>query len=247
MASFPGSTILSGLFSMKRLLTLIVGACAFAPPQGRHGGGADVEPTNSPGTLTGTTMTGLLPSSAPARLRSSRQQRLVVHQRRRQRFRHFLGLGSLGSGDYWQFQTSTVGFTGIQLSPAQRAVFNGPTNFNLAFSLDGVNFTTAVTQYGVRSDANLGAWTSGSPNAGTISSFNLSSFTQLNNASAVYFRVRANVPGPGKAGLMIVVLGTVVPEPTTLALLGAATLLGGYHTRTPSARLTSPEYSRSPP
>lgn len=235
MASFPGSTILSGLFSMKRLLTLIVGACAFAlSTKAATVAAWTFESPNVPGTLTGTTMTGLLPSigtgvASGVHIGSSSTL-----------FTSAVGNGSATSwaadrwnpGNYWQFQTSTVGFTGIQLSFAQRAVFNGPTNFNLAFSLDGVNFTTAVTQYGVRSDANLGAWTSGSPNAGTISSFNLSSFTQLNNASAVYFRVRANVPGSGEGRIDdFQVLGTVVPEPTTLALLGAATLLGGYHTR----------------
>lgn len=219
---------------MKRLLTLIVGACAFAlSTKAATVAAWTFEPTNSPGTLTGTTMTGLLPSSGTGTASG-------VHASSASLFTSAVGNGSATSwasdhwapGDYWQFQTSTVGFTGIQLSLAQRAVFNGPTNFNLAFSLDGVNFTTAVTQYGVRSDANLGAWTSGSPNAGTISSFNLSSFTQLNNASAVYFRVRANVPGPGEGRIDdCQVLGTVVPEPTTLALLGAATLLGGYHTR----------------
>lgn len=220
---------------MKKLLTLLAGylVLTFASVHAATVAAWTFETPNVPGTLVGTTMTGVLPSIGTGTASAFHSDSATL-------FTSAVGNGSATSwaadhwtvGDYWQFQTSTVGFTGIQLSLAQRAVPSGPTNFSLAFSLDGVNFTTAVVQYGIRSDANLGAWDSGSANAGTVSSFSLSSFTQLNNASAVYFRVLDNVPGSGESRIDdFQVFATAVPEPTTLAILSAAALIGCGGTR----------------
>lgn len=224
---------------MKKLLSLIAGMWVIAFSTNAATVAAwTFEAPNVPGTLTGNAMTGVLPSFGSG-------SAMGVHANSSTLFTSAIGNGSATSwaadhwtpGDYWLFRTSTIGFTGIQLSVAQRAFPAGPTNFALAFSVDGTNFATAITQYGVRSDINGGAWNSSSVNAATVASFDLSGFTVLNNATDVYFRLMANVPGGEGRIDDFQVLATAVPEPAPLAILGTATVIGSYCTRLRRRRL----------
>ena len=217
---------------MKTLLSLIAGSCLLTlSTEAATVAAWTFESPNAPGTFTGSTVTGVLPNIGSGIAAGFHANSATV-------FTSAVGNGSATSwaanqwsvGDYWQFQTSTLGFEDIQLTLAQRATTTGPTNFSLAFSLDGTTFTTAVAQYGVRSDLNFGAWDSSTPNSLTVRNFNLSSYTQLDNASTVYFRVRFNLPGLGGGsgeGRIddFQVLATAVPEPTAVTLLGLATLM----------------------
>ena len=134
------------------------------------------------------------------------------------------------SGDYFQFQVSTLGFQNITLSYDQVGSATGPKSFGIQYSTDGSGFTTFGSSYSVTSAPSWNPNTvSGAANESFA--FDLSSVTGLNNLAAVYFRVidqsattggainLGNV-GTGGTGRLdnFLVNGTVVPEPSTLAL-----------------------------
>lgn len=214
---------------MKKLLLLLIGVSSLAVRAN-----ADTiawwtfESPNIPPTVVGSSITGLLPSVGSGTASG-------VHANAATTFSTAVGNGSANAlsannwtvGDYWQFRVSTTGFKDIQLSFAQRGDSTGPTNFNLAFSLDGANFTTALSFYTVRADNSGGGWSAGSPNAVTVRSVDLTSYSQLNNASDVYFRLTSNIFGPAASTGRIddfQVTATAIPEPTHLLLPGLAVL-----------------------
>jgi hypothetical protein len=132
---------------------------------------------------------------------------------------HSLSANNWTIGDYWLFHVSTLGFQNIQLSMDQAAAFNGPTNFNLLISTDGTTYTTAFSNLGVPSSLGL-------TNVFATRTLDLSSFTQLNNATDVYFRLSSNIPGTG-TGLIdnFIVSGLAVPEPGSMLLITGGALL----------------------
>ena len=184
------------------------------------------ESPNIAPTVVGSSITGLLPNIGSGTASG-------VHASAATTFSTAVGNGSANAlsannwtaGDYWQFRVSTTGFKDIQLSFAQRGDSTGPTNFNLAFSLDGASFTTALSFYTVRADNSGGGWNAGSPNAATVRAVDLSGYSQLNNASDVYFRLTSNVFGPSTSTGRIDdfhVTATAIPEPAHLLLPGLA-------------------------
>jgi uncharacterized protein (TIGR03382 family) len=128
-------------------------------------------------------------------------------------------------GDYYQFTTSTVGFMDITIGFDQTRSSTGPGTFNLAYSTDGVNFTTLVNDYPIQ----VVSWSSlvhapesvfgpyGAPAA-------------LNDQATVYFRLINQVTPGGTGGTNrvdnIVISGTVIPAPGSFALLGLAAAVG---------------------
>lgn len=75
---------------------------------------------------------------------------------------------------------------GISFSFDQISSGTGPGQFNVAYSTDGINFTTFTTSpYTVTSTS----WSSSSPKTGTSYSFDLSQVASLNNAAVVYLRL----------------------------------------------------------
>lgn len=89
-----------------------------------------------------------------------------------------------GVGDYYQFQTSTTGYTDIQVAWNQTSSSTGPGSFELQYSTDGSTFIDQAAYI-----VGTTSWSStGSPKA-TIESFDLASLLALNNASSVYFRL----------------------------------------------------------
>ena len=135
-------------------------------------------------------------------------------------------------GDYYQFQTSTVGFQDIFVSWNQTRSSTGPATFDLAYSLDGNNFTIALDNYAVP----VVAWSSATPDATLTTSFSvdLSSVSALNNAPAVYFRLIADATPSGTAGTsrndnFMVGVGPI-PEPSSCAL-GALGLAAFFYLR----------------
>jgi uncharacterized protein len=89
-------------------------------------------------------------------------------------------------GNYYQFSTSTAGFTGISVSWDQTGSATGPRDFKLAYSTDGTNFTDFYS-YSLPSPAV--SWSSGSTSLATKFSSDLSSVTALDNQANVYFRL----------------------------------------------------------
>jgi hypothetical protein len=140
-----------------------------------------------------------------------------------------------GVGDYFQFQTSTLGFTGILLSWDQTSSGTGPRDFELGYSTDGINFTPFTTYSVLANAAPNPVW-----NATTYSSlytftYDLSAVTALDNDADVFFRL-VNTSTISASGGTVAAAGTdrvdnftvaVVPEPSTYVLggLGLAMLI----------------------
>ena len=128
-------------------------------------------------------------------------------------------------GDYFQFQTSTLGFTGVNIGWDQTGSNTGPGAFQLSWGTDGVNFTV-VSSYSL-TPASWNATTA----LGNNESVSSATFGgAVDNLATVYFRIVDNATTSitggaiGTAGTGRVdnftVLG-VVPEPSTIALVGA--------------------------
>lgn len=134
-------------------------------------------------------------------------------------------------GDYYQFQVSTIGFTGIGVSYDQISSSTGPGQFNFQYSTDGSLFTTVGSTYSVLVNAAPDLWSSGIPVTTTSFFYDLSTVTALNNQAAVYFRltdastVAANggpvaTTGTDRVDNFLVMTPPVnpVPEPSTVVL-----------------------------
>ena len=147
---------------------------------------------------------------------------------------HSFSSNTWAIGDYYQFQVSTTGLSGIQLDWDQTSSNTGPRDFRLAYSTDLLTFTD-INAYNVLANA--------APNPvwnGTTSSSiyhftsNLSSNTALDNMSNVYFRLIDNSTTSANNGT-VAAAGTdrvdnftvsVVPEPSSIMLLVIVAFLG---------------------
>ncbi len=89
-----------------------------------------------------------------------------------------------GVGEYFQFQTSSTGLSGVTVSWQQVGSNTGPKNFRLEYSTDGTNFTTHQSYV-----VNLSTWNATLTPAADQYTFNLSAITVLNNAATIYFRL----------------------------------------------------------
>jgi hypothetical protein len=59
-----------------------------------------------------------------------------------------LGGNNWTTGDYFQFQFSTLTFSNIGMTWSQTRGASGPTNFSLSYSTDGAAFTTFTSCFG---------------------------------------------------------------------------------------------------
>ncbi len=139
-------------------------------------------------------------------------------------------------GDYFQFNVSTLGFSGIQLSFDQSSSNTRPGIFGLFYSVNGGSYTQFGVNYNVLPNAAPNpTWNINTYNSIYTSTFDLSSITALNNAASVSFRL-VDMSTTSANGGTVAVGGTdrvdnfvvSVPEPSTLVLAGlggAASLL----------------------
>lgn len=131
--------------------------------------------------------------------------------------------------DYYQFQTSTLGATGISIQWDQTSSNTGPRDFNLMWSTDGTNFTQLGSTYAVLANsAPNPVWNS--VTSSPIYTFGpIAGPANLDNQAVVYFRlvmasnVSANGGTVATGGTDRVDNVTITPEPASLALL----VLGG--------------------
>lgn len=134
-------------------------------------------------------------------------------------------------GDYYQFQVSTVGYTGISISWDQTSSNTGPRDFQLQYSTDGTTFSNIGSAYSVLANATPNpVWNATTYNAIYTFAQNLNAFPALDNAPAVYFRltdastVSANGGTVASTGTdrvdNVTIMGSPVPEPSSLALVG---------------------------
>lgn len=131
-----------------------------------------------------------------------------------------------GIGDYYQFQTSTTGSSGIGLTFDATGSNTGPVDFKIQYSTDGSTFTDSAYTYAVL--ANSPSWSSGTNQPAYTNTFDFSSVTALNNQAAVYFRlvntstasINGGTVGTGGTSRLdnVTISDTVIPEPTAIAL-----------------------------
>ena len=143
-------------------------------------------------------------------------------------------------GDYFQFRTSSLGYSGISLSWDHTGSSTGPSSFSLLYSTDsGSNFTQFATYAIVRanptgqpntinfSDTTTGnGWTATKTAINTSFSYDFSSITGLNSNSDIVFRISnlsSGVAPAGSSRVDNVIITASVPEPSSGALL----VLGG--------------------
>ncbi len=144
-------------------------------------------------------------------------------------------------GDYYQFTTSTLGFNSISIGWDQTSSNTGPRDFNLRYSTDGTTFFNIGSTYSVLANgAPNTPWSSlGSPNAAF--SFLQSGPAALDNQATVWFRMTQANTISANGGVVaaggtdrvdnIVINGTVVPAPASIALVGLAGLIAGRRRR----------------
>lgn len=125
-------------------------------------------------------------------------------------------------GDYYQFQTSTLGFSNIAVQWDQTRSGTGPGTFMLQWSTDGVNFTDAL-EYDVAQIS----WSSINYNpASTFGAILLPS--DLDNQASIWIRMTNLVDPGGASGSNRIdnVIISSIPAPGAIALLGLAGLAG---------------------
>lgn len=135
-------------------------------------------------------------------------------------------------GDYYQFQVSTLGFSGVTLSFDQTSSNTGPGGYSLAYSTDGVNFNNFASYTVLANNTPNVAWNPTTYNSAYTFSYDLSAVSALDNQSSVFFRLVDNGTVSANGGTVAsggtdrvdnFVVSTV-PEPASLAL----GLVGGF-------------------
>ena len=141
-------------------------------------------------------------------------------------------------GDYWQFNFSTSGFTGLALSFDQTSSNTGPRDFTLAYSTNGTTFTNFAS-YAVLANATPNpTWSSSTYNAVYTLAYDLSAVTALNNQASVFVRLFNNSTVSANGGVVaatgtsridnFTVNVTPVPEAGTSAMLLAGLAVLGF-------------------
>jgi hypothetical protein len=139
---------------------------------------------------------------------------------------HGFSANNWSVNDYWSFTTSTLGFSGVTVAFDQAGSATGPANFGLSYSINGGAFTP-FAGYSVV----LSAWntTTAQP-----SSLLFAGSGAFDNANSIVFRL-IDLTTTSINGGTVATSGTdrvdnftvvAVPEPSTIALLGAGSLAG---------------------
>jgi hypothetical protein len=155
---------------------------------------------------------------------------------------HSFSANTWGVNDYYQFQTSTLGFNNIGISYDQTSSATGPGRFDLAWSTDGTTFTPIATANVIQVNGSPNvAWTPSSYNSLYLFTYDLSGVTALNNQAAVYFRLTDSATTSANGGTVAAggtdrvdnfTIGVVpLPEPTSVGLLLGGLGLVGWRLR----------------
>ncbi len=137
-------------------------------------------------------------------------------------------------GDYFQFDVSTVGFSGLTVTWDQTSSTTGPGVFNFEYRVGNSGaFTNALSNYTVLPNSatapGLGAWNNTTAFAGYGFNVNLSSNPALNGQALVQFRLTVATDADAVPPGTIATTGTsrvdnfsvitAVPEPSSIALV----------------------------
>ena len=150
---------------------------------------------------------------------------------------HSFSANTWAVGDYWQFQSSTLGFEHISVSYDQVSSATGPGLFDFSYSIDGTSFTTLSSGYTVLANATPNpVWNTTTASSIYTFTYDLSSIAALDNANTVYFRLTDSSTTSANGGT-VATAGTsrvdnftisVVPEPHSAALMLGGMLLVGW-------------------
>lgn len=124
-------------------------------------------------------------------------------------------------GDYYQFTFSAAGYQNVTFAWDQARSSTGPSDFTLAVSTDGTNFTNVLSNYVVQINTSPNAWNGTTQN--TLFSFAPQALN-VNNAANVTVRLVSNVALTATAGTNrvdnVIVDAEAIPEPATMMVLG---------------------------
>lgn len=143
-------------------------------------------------------------------------------------------------GDYYQFTTSTLGYQGITVQFDQVSSGTGPRDFDLQYSTNGTTFFNIGGTYSILANAAPNNfWTSATyfPEH----TYSASGPAALDNQATIWFRLtQANTISAAGGTVAsggtnrvdnVIINGTLVPAPASLALIGLAGLVGGRRRR----------------
>lgn len=140
-------------------------------------------------------------------------------------------------GDYYQFTTSTTNYTGITIGWDQARSSTGPMTFSLFASTDGFATSTLLSTYTVLQSGGTGApgtWGSGTYLPAYTFAPIAAGGAFANQASVTFRMVNQSTPG-GTGGTNridnVIVEGSFVPAPSSVALMGLAGLVAGRRRR----------------
>jgi hypothetical protein len=142
---------------------------------------------------------------------------------------HSFSSNTWAVGDYYQFTTSTSGYSSVQLEWDQVSSNTGPRDFVLQYSTDGSTFTQFGAQYIVLANVNPpGFWNSTTYYPEYHFAVDLSSVSALDNQATIYFRLVDNSTTSANGGTVAAggtdrvdnVMIAAVPEPSSLLLVG---------------------------
>ena len=134
---------------------------------------------------------------------------------------HSYSANTWATGDYWQFQVSTVGSANIVVTFDAISSSTGPRDFNFQYSTDGSTFTTFTTY----TNGNTPGWSAGTVVSSYTHLVNLSSIAALNNASTVFFRLTC-ADSASSGGTTIGGTGTSRVDNFNVSTLSAPVLSG---------------------
>ncbi len=132
------------------------------------------------------------------------------------------------AGDYYQFQTSTIGYTDIEFGWSQTRSGTGPADFKIEWSTDGVIFSDLFSY-----TVDAISWSSAAGNPASVF-LPLSLPTGAADVASLYVRITSTV-GAASGGTNrvddIFFNGRQIPAPGALALLGLAGVVCGSRRR----------------
>lgn len=147
---------------------------------------------------------------------------------------HSFSANTWAVGDYWLFQVNTLGLNNVGLSWDQTSSSTGPRDFSLDYSLNSGSSWITITAYSPLVNSAPNAWSTTTYNP--AATFSPALAGAVDNQASVWFRL-IDVSATAENGNPVAATGTdrvdnftvaVIPEPTSLSLLGGFGLLAWH-------------------